>query len=55
MSKENRVLGRRGARLVTEVETTAVSGGIIETETLCSVGRNGGLDGDLFTGDCLAK
>lgn len=54
MSEENRVLGRRGARVVTEIETTAVSGGIA-TETLCSVGRNGGLDGDLFTGDCLAN
>jgi hypothetical protein len=53
MSEENRVLGRRGARVVTEIETTAVSGGIA-TETLCSIGRNGSLDGDLFTGDCLA-
>lgn len=52
--KEKRVLGRRGARVVTEIETTAVSGGIA-TETLCSIGRNGSsLDGDLFTGDCLA-
>ena len=53
--KENRVLGRRGARPVTEVETTAVNGGIA-TETLCSIGRNGNhLDGDLFTGDCIAN
>lgn len=52
--KENRVLGRRGARLVTEVETTAVGGGI-ETETLCSIGRFGNFDGDLFTGDCIAN
>lgn len=50
--KENRVLGRRGARLVTEVETTAVNGGI-ETLTFCSIGPKGP-DGDQFTGDCLA-
>jgi hypothetical protein len=50
--KENRVLGRKGARLVTEVETTAVNGGI-HTETLCSISATGP-DGDLFTGDCLA-
>ena len=39
MANENsRVLGRRGARLVTEIETNAVRGGImIETETLSSI------------------
>ena len=55
MANENsRVLGRRGARLVTEIETNAVGGGIrIETETLCSIEPCP--DGDLFTGDCLAS
>lgn len=50
--KEIRVLGRRGARVVTEVESTAVNGGI-ETLTFCSIGPRGP-DGDQFTGDCLA-
>jgi hypothetical protein len=49
----DRVLGRRGARLVTEVETTKVNGGI-ETETFCSFDPDAGPDGDQFTGDCIA-
>jgi hypothetical protein len=54
MTNENsRVLGRRGARIVTENESNVVNGGIM-TETACSIGPNG-LDGDLFTGDCIAK
>lgn len=52
--KENRVLGRRGARLITEGETSAVNGGIIHTETKCSIGPLGP-DGDLHTGDCVAN
>jgi hypothetical protein len=47
----DRVLGRRGARLVTEVETTQVNGAIA-TETACSFDPQFGLDGDTFTGDC---
>lgn len=49
---ERRVLSRMGARVVTEQETIRVNGGI-QTETFCSIGPRG-LDGDLFTGDCLA-
>ena len=52
-SQDNRVLGRRGARLVTEVETGIVNGGI-RTETKCSFGPTG-VDGDLHTGDCFAN
>jgi hypothetical protein len=52
-NKNSRVLGRRGARVVTELETDVVNGGIM-TETACSIGPTG-LDGDLFTGDCIAK
>lgn len=51
---DDRVLGRRGARIVTETETNGVSGGI-ETETFCSYDPCCGADGDLFTGDCLAS
>lgn len=50
--KENRVLGRSGARLVTEDEVSVVNGGLM-TETACSIGPRGP-DGDQFTGDCLA-
>jgi hypothetical protein len=54
MSKqENRVLGRKGARIVTASEANIVNSGIM-TETGCSIGPQG-LDGDLFTGDCIAK
>ena len=51
-NEDKRVFSRRGARIVTEEETLEVNGGI-QTETLCSIGPRG-LDGDLFTGDCLA-
>lgn len=55
MKNENsRVLGRKGARLVTEIETKTVSGGI-QTETFCSWDPDAGPDGDQFTGDCLAS
>lgn len=50
---DNRVLGRRGARMITEDETSAVNGGIM-TETKCSFGPTG-VDGDLHTGDCVAN
>ena len=52
--EDNRVLSRRGARLMTETEVTKVSGGI-DTETLCSYIPNYGVDGDLYTGDCIAS
>jgi hypothetical protein len=51
-NSDNRVLGRRGARIVAENETALVNGGI-ETETFCSIGP-AGPDGDQFTGDCIA-
>jgi hypothetical protein len=51
-SNDNRVLGRRGARLVTEIETDVINGGV-RTETFCSIGPKGP-DGDQFTGDCAA-
>ena len=51
--RENRVLGRRGARLMNEDEIAAVTGGIM-TETKCSIGPKGP-DGDLHTGDCVAN
>ena len=55
MSKqENRVLGRRGARLITEVESTVVNGGL-STDTICTLGVHHKLDGDVFTGDCVAS
>jgi hypothetical protein len=55
MTNENsRVLGRKGARIVTETETKLVNGGV-ETETVCSFDPCAGPDGDLFTGDCLAS
>ena len=54
MSNENsRVLGRRGARLVTETEADVINGGV-RTTTLWSISSTGSLDGDVFTGDCLA-
>lgn len=49
---DKRVLGRRGARVVAENETSLVNGGI-QTETVCSFGPKGP-DGDQFTGDCIA-
>ena len=57
MANENsRVLGRKGARIVTETETKLVNGGIF-TETICTFDPCGGtgVDGDLFTGDCIAS
>lgn len=51
-NKNSRVLGRIGARIVTETETNVVNGGL-QTETFCSIGPKGP-DGDQFTGDCLA-
>ena len=54
MTNENsRVLGRKGARIVTETETDVVNGGV-RTTTLCSISTTGAIDGDVFTGDCIA-
>ena len=52
--EENRVLSRRGARIMTEVEVTKVSGGL-QTETFCSFDpKTHRIDGDVFTNDCIA-
>lgn len=53
INENKRVLGRRGARIVTEIETGVVNGGV-RTETICTIGSNGSADGDLVTGDCVA-
>ena len=50
MQKNNRVLGRVGARELTSAEAEAVCGAV-RTETKCSVGPNG-LDGDVRLGEC---
>jgi hypothetical protein len=45
---DNRVLVRRGARYLSEEEAQNVTGGTVRgTETLCSIGVNGKIDGDL--------
>jgi hypothetical protein len=49
-AKENRVLGRRGARAVDEQELEHVNGGV-RTETKCSFAPTGA-DGDFFLGEC---
>jgi hypothetical protein len=54
-STDNRVLGRRGARIVTEDETTVVSAAALATKTKCSFVPSSGADGDQFTGDCFAN
>ncbi len=54
MNENNRVLGRRGARVIDDRETNLVNGGI-QTETACSFDPQFGADGDQFTGDCIAK
>jgi hypothetical protein len=53
-SQDNRVLSRRGARIVDEKETRLVNGGFT-TQTLCTFDPRLGGDGDQFTGDCLAS
>ena len=49
--KENRVLGRTGARVVTVEEAEAVKGGQT-TETLCTFDPKAGPDGDVTLGEC---
>jgi hypothetical protein len=52
MSKqENRVLGRIGARLITEVESTVVKGGILAA-TVCTLGPHHSVDGDVGAAGC---
>lgn len=53
---EKRVLNRRGARIVDEKETVQINGGSLHTETACTLpdARAVALDGDAFTGECIA-
>ncbi len=47
-NQNNRVLVRKGARQLSEEEARNVSGGAVAgTLTLCSIGANGKIDGDL--------
>ncbi len=50
MKKDNRVLGRVGARELTPRETEHVIGAV-RTETVCTL-YEGKLDGDVFLGEC---
>ena len=50
--EDNRVLSRRGARIINEQEITKVNGGL-NTETFCSWDPDFGADGDQFTNDCI--
>lgn len=54
MNQENRVLGRAGARELTQEEVMAVTGAFqIHTLTPCIVDRNGNLlNGDQSIGEC---
>lgn len=52
-AKNNRVLSRRGARVVTMEEASEVKGsGGPATETLCSFNPKTGPDGDFKIGEC---
>lgn len=51
MNQDSRVLGRMGARELTAREIDYVTGGV-HTVTVCTVGRNGAPDGDVFLGEC---
>ena len=54
MKQENRVLGRAGARELTQEEVMAVTGAFrVHTLTPCIVDRNGNLmNGDQSIGEC---
>ena len=55
IEKNNRVLSRRGARVVTTEEADAVQGGGgggPQTETVCTFRPDYGTDGDTFLGEC---
>jgi hypothetical protein len=51
---DNRVLGRRGARVVTTEEAGNITGGGggPQTETVCTFRPGVGADGDTFLGEC---
>lgn len=51
--KDNRVLSRRGARVVTTEEAEAVQGArALPTDTVCTYKPSSGADGDTFLGEC---
>jgi hypothetical protein len=51
MNKDNRVLGRKGARELSSEETGYVFGAI-RTQTLCTADGPTGFDGDASIGEC---
>lgn len=51
--KSNRVLSRRGARVVTTEEADAVQGASpLPTDTVCTYKPGSFTDGDTFLGEC---
>jgi hypothetical protein len=51
--KGNRVLSRRGARVVTTEEAASVQGAsALPTDTVCTYKPSSGADGDTFLGEC---
>jgi hypothetical protein len=50
--QDNRVLSRRGARVITTEEAGTVKGGGPQTETVCTFQPGYGADGDTFLGEC---
>ena len=53
IEKNNRVLSRRGARVVTTEEADAVQGASpLPTDTVCTYKPGYGADGDTFLGEC---
>jgi hypothetical protein len=52
MNQDNRVLGRKGARVLNSAEAEHVNGGLqVHTETVCTL-RGSVLDGDVKLGEC---
>lgn len=52
-NQEDRVLGRRGARIVTTEEAMSVNGsGAFHTATVCTFDPRTGPDGDVTLGEC---
>lgn len=50
IEKDNRVLSRRGARIVNEKEASLVNGA--GTQTVCTFDPTTGPDGDFKIGEC---
>lgn len=51
-NQQDRVLGRRGARIVTTEEAKSVKGGAGHTATVCTFDPKIGPDGDVTLGEC---